>query len=151
MLCQKHDGKSRMLVTLVGFTFFFGVLISRFGLPPMVGFLLAGLAYNLASLEHPPGLQVIADLGVTLLLFSIGLKLNLKDLATREIWGTSLTHIAISTTFFAGVIWLAQELISIPLFTLTPLAIVALPYALSFSSTVYAVKVLQDKGDLSAL
>ena len=139
-----------MLVTLVGFAFFFGILISRFGLPPMVGFLLAGFAYNLAGLEHPPGLQVIADLGVTLLLFSIGLKLNLKDLATTEIWGTSLAHIAISTTFFAGVIWLAQELIPIPLFTLTPLAIVALAFALSFSSTVYAVKVLEDKGDMSA-
>jgi predicted Kef-type K+ transport protein len=140
-----------MLVTLVGFAFFFGVLISRFGLPPMVGFLLAGFAYNVAGLEHPAGLQLIADLGVTLLLFTIGLKLNLKDLATAEIWGTSLAHIVISTAFFAGTIWLAQELIPIPLFDLTPMAMVALAFALSFSSTVYAVKVLQDKGDMSAL
>jgi predicted Kef-type K+ transport protein len=140
-----------MLVTLVGFAFFFGVLISRFGLPPMVGFLLAGFAYNLAGFEQPPGLQVIADLGVTLLLFTIGLKLNLKDLATSEIWGTSLAHIVMSTAFFAGAIWLAQALIPIPLFDLSPVAIVALAFALSFSSTVYAVKVLQDKGDMSAL
>ncbi|MCD8516124.1 MAG: cation:proton antiporter [Burkholderiaceae bacterium] len=139
-----------MLVTLVGFAFFFGILISRFGLPPMVGFLLAGFAYNLAGLEHPGGLQLVADLGVTLLLFTIGLKLNLKDLATAEVWGTSLAHVAASTVFFAGVIWLGQELIPIPLFDLSPLAIIALAFALSFSSTVYAVKVLQDKGDMSA-
>ena len=58
-----------MLVTLVGFAFLFGILISRMGLPPMVGFLVAGFAYNFAGLEAPTGLQLVADLGVTLLLF----------------------------------------------------------------------------------
>ncbi len=139
-----------MLVTLVGFAFFFGILISRVGLPPMIGFLMAGFAYNLAGLEQPAGLQVIADLGVTLLLFTIGLKLNIKDLATAEIWGTSLAHIVLSTVFFASVIWLASELFPIPLFDLSSMAIWGLAFALSFSSTVYAVKVLQDKGDLAA-
>lgn len=139
-----------MLVTLVGFAFFFGVLISRVGLPPMIGFLAAGFAYNLAGFEQPAGLQLIADLGVTLLLFTIGLKLNLKDLATAEIWGTSLTHIVLSTTFFAFVIWLAKELFPIALFDISALAIWGLAFALSFSSTVYAVKVLQDKGDMAA-
>lgn len=64
-----------MTVTLVSFAFFFGMLISRIGLPPMVGFLVAGFAYNFAGFETPDSLQTIADLGVTLLLFSIGLKL----------------------------------------------------------------------------
>ena len=45
----------------------------------MVGFLVAGFAYNFAGLDVPKGLQTIADLGVTLLLFSIGLKLKLKE------------------------------------------------------------------------
>ena len=140
-----------MLVTLVGFAFFFGILISRFGLPPMIGFLVAGFAYNLAGLEEPAGLQVIADLGVTLLLFTIGLKLNLKDLATAEIWGTSLTHIVVSTVFFAAVLWIGRELLPLDMFDLSPMAIWGLAFALSFSSTVYAVKVLQDKGDVAAL
>jgi predicted Kef-type K+ transport protein len=140
-----------MLVTLVGFAFFFGVLISRIGLPPMIGFLVAGFAYNLFGLEHPDGLQLIADLGVTLLLFTIGLKLNIKDLATAEIWGTSAAHLLISTIFFAAVIWSAQQLIPISLFDLPAPAIWGLAFALSFSSTVYAIKVLQDKGDMAAL
>ena len=46
-----------MIVTLVSFAFFFGILISRVGLPPMVGFLAAGFAYNFAGLETPEGLQ----------------------------------------------------------------------------------------------
>jgi predicted Kef-type K+ transport protein len=139
-----------MLVTLVGFAFFFGVLLNRFGLPPMVGFLVAGFAYNLAGFEAPPGLQVVADLGVTLLLFTIGLKLDLRGLAKAEIWGTSLAHILLSTLFFTGVIWLASVLFPIPLFELSVTAMVILGFALSFSSTVFAVKVLEDKGDMTA-
>ena len=140
-----------MTITLVSFAFFFGLLIRRIGLPPMVGFLMAGFAYNYAGLEAPIGLQTIADLGVTLLLFSIGLKLKLKDLATAEVWGTSVLHIVASTILFTGVILLGQLLFKIPLFDLSPVAVVILAFGLSFSSTVYAVKVLEDKGDMAAL
>ena len=139
-----------MLVTLVGFAFFFGLLLSRLGLPPMVGFLVAGFAYNMAGFEVPTGLQLVADLGVTLLLFTIGLKLDLKGLAKSEIWGTSLAHVIVSTVFFTSVIALAQWLIPLPLFELSWMAMVVLGFALSFSSTVFAVKVLEDKGDMSA-
>jgi predicted Kef-type K+ transport protein len=139
-----------MLVTLVGFAFFFGLLISRLGLPPMVGFLVAGFAYNFAGLEVPSGLQQVADLGVTLLLFSIGLKLDLKGLAKSEIWGTSLAHVLVSTLFFTGVIWLGQQIFALPLFDVSFMAMLVLGFALSFSSTVFAVKVLEDKGDMSA-
>lgn len=139
-----------MLVTLVGFAFFFGILLSRFGLPPMVGFLVAGFAYNAAGFAAPDGLQFVADLGVTLLLFSIGLKLDLRGLAKAEIWGTSLAHILLSSLFFTLVIWLGQQLFPIQLFDLSLPAMMILGFALSFSSTVFAVKVLEDKGDISA-
>ena len=140
-----------MIVTLVSFAFFFGILISRIGLPPMVGFLAAGFAYNFAGLDTPEGLQTIADLGVTLLLFSIGLKLKLKDLATTEVWGTSVAHVVASTIFFALVIFIGQLIFDIPLFQLSFASMLTLAFGLSFSSTVYAVKVLEDKGDISAL
>lgn len=138
-----------MLITLVGFAYFFGMLLSRFGLPPMVGFLVAGFAYNIAGFEAPAGLQLAADLGVTLLLFSIGLKLDLKSLVKTEIWGTSLAHILLSTVFFTTVIWVTQQLIPLPLFDLSLMPVVLLGFALSFSSTVFAVKVLEDKGDMA--
>ena len=139
-----------MIITLVAFAFFFGILISRIGLPPMVGFLTAGFAYNFAGLEAPAELQSIADLGVTLLLFSIGLKLKLKDLATAEVWGTSVAHILASTLLFFIVIFVGTFLFDVPLFDLSIPAIIVLAFGLSFSSTVYAVKVLEDKGDMSA-
>ncbi|MEK9611958.1 MAG: cation:proton antiporter family protein [Alphaproteobacteria bacterium] len=140
-----------MIVTLVSFAFFFGLLINRIGLPPMVGFLAAGFAYNFAGLEAPEGLQTVADLGVTLLLFSIGLKLKLKDLAAAEVWGTSVAHIVASTLFFSCVIFIGQLCFNTELFQLSLPSILALGFGLSFSSTVYAVKVLEDKGDMGAL
>ena len=105
-----------MIITLVTFAFFFGLLISRVGLPPMVGFLTAGFAYNLAGFEIPEGLQTIADLGVTLLLFSIGLKLKIRDLATAEVWGTSVAHIVVSTLLFFIVIFVGTLLFEVPFF-----------------------------------
>ena len=82
-----------MAVTLISFAFFFGIALSRVGLPPMVGFLVAGFAYNFMGFQAPDSLQAVADLGVTLLLFSIGLKLKIEDLATAEVWGTSVIHL----------------------------------------------------------
>ena len=33
-------------------------------------------------------------------MFSIGLKLKIRDLATAEVWGTSVAHILVSTLLF---------------------------------------------------
>ena len=62
-----------MAVTLICFAFFTGIALSRVGLTPMVGFLAAGFAYNFMGFQAPDSLQAVAYLGVTLLLFSIGL------------------------------------------------------------------------------
>lgn len=138
-----------MVVTLVGFAFLFGIALSRIGLPPMVGFLLAGFAYNMAGLEHPDNLSMIADLGVTLLLFTIGLKLDVKALVQSEVWGSALGHIVLSTLLYSGALWVAQALFPSPLLDLSLLATFIVGFALSFSSTVFAVKTFEDKGDMT--
>ena len=140
-----------MAITLISFAFFFGIALSRVGLPPMVGFLLAGFTYNFLGFQAPESLQVVADLGVTLLLFSIGLKLKIEDLATAEVWGTSVLHLACSTVFFTAIIFVGQLLFDSPILNLSPVAVIVIAFGLSFSSTVYAVKVLEEKGDMSAL
>jgi predicted Kef-type K+ transport protein len=137
-----------MVVTLVGFAFIFGLALSRIGLPPMVGFLLAGFAYNMAGLAHPAELTLIADLGVTLLLFTIGLKLDLKALSNSEVWGASLVHVLVSTVLYSGALFLGQHVFALPLLQLSPLAVLVVAFVLSFSSTVFAVKTLEEKGDM---
>ena len=139
-----------MTVTLISFAFIFGLIISKVGLPPMVGFLVAGFAYHAAGLQAPTSLDTIANLGVTLLLFTIGLKLKIKDLAAKEIWGSSLLHIVGSTLFFWLILTISKLITGADLLKISALATWVLAFGLSFSSTVFAVKVLEDKGDMNA-
>lgn len=139
-----------MLVILVSFAFAFGLVLSRVGLPPMVGFLVAGFAYNMAGLTPPPGLELVADLGITLLLFSIGLKLDVRGLLKAEIWASTTVQMIVTTVFMCGVLLLLQFGLRSPLMEMSVVTLVILGFALSFSSTVFAVKVLEDKGDLTA-
>ncbi|GFM38582.1 cation:proton antiporter family protein [Desulfovibrio psychrotolerans] len=139
-----------MLVILVSFAFAFGLVLSRVGLPPMVGFLVAGFAYNMAGLTPPPGLDFVADLGITLLLFSIGLKLDVRGLLKAEIWASTTVQMIVTTVFMCGVLLLLQFGLGAPFMEMSLATVVILGFALSFSSTVFAVKVLEDKGDLTA-
>ena len=77
----------------LGVTLILGLLAVVLRLPPLVGFLAAGFALNWLDVPDLPAINTVADLGVTLLLFGIGLKLDLRTLARREVW---LTATAIS-------------------------------------------------------
>ena len=60
--------------------FVLGFPARQVGLPPLIGFLAAGFGLSAFGFESGPLLEQIADLGVTLLLFSIGLKLKVETL-----------------------------------------------------------------------
>ena len=139
-----------MLVILVSFAFGFGLALTRIGLPPMVGFLVAGFVFNMVGLEKPQGLDLVADLGITLLLFSIGLKLNVRGLLKAEIWASTTAQMLITTALMSGVLLLGQKMFPVPLMEMSWTTILVLGFALAFSSTVFAVKVLEGKGDMSA-
>lgn len=140
-----------MLVLLVSFAFGFGYALTRIGLPPMVGFLLAGFVYNIVGFTPPAGLDMVSDLGITLLLFSIGLKLDVKALLRAEIWASATAQMLLTTAVLSGLLFLGQSFLATPLLDLSWPALAILGFALSFSSTVYAVKVLEDKGDMTVL
>lgn len=139
-----------MLVLLIIFAYTFGMVLSLVGLPPMVGFLLSGFAYNFFGYPVPAGLEQIADLGITLLLFSIGLKLDLKSLAKPEIWFGSVIHIVLSTLFYFGILFALKKYSTNSLFATSDITLVILAFAFSFSSTVFAVKVLEERGNMYA-
>ena len=63
--------------------FGFGLIAKFCKLPPLIGFLLAGFVLNLLGYTNNDTLQAIADLGITIMLFTIGLKLNVQDLFKR--------------------------------------------------------------------
>jgi len=72
-------------ILAAGFTaaWLLGLLAQRFGLSPIVGYLLAGVLIG----EHTPGFRAdpklaheLAEIGVILLMFGVGLHFHLKDL-----------------------------------------------------------------------
>ena len=131
--------------------FAFGFLVRLIGLPPLVGYLLAGFVLNYMGAESGDFIETVADLGVILLLFTIGLKLKIKNLIRREVYGGTIIHMLIITVLFVGFLMLAglSNFSFFNNFSLSQAALVA--FALSFSSTVFAVKVLDDRGESTSL
>ena len=72
-----------------------GIAAARIGLPPMVGYLLCGFVLNLSGEYDHDRLTTIGNLGVTLLLFTIGLKLDLRSLLRPVIWAGTTVHTAV--------------------------------------------------------
>ncbi|OBT06760.1 potassium transporter Kef [Shewanella sp. UCD-FRSSP16_17] len=130
-----------------------GMLVSRVGLPPLIGYLAAGFLLFIFGVqdESVPLLQELADLGVMLLLFAIGLKLDVKSLLKSEIWASSSLHLVGSILFFLPILKLLGLVGLDRLVDLEMNQLLLLSFALSFSSTVFAVKVLDENGDGQAL
>src|SRR6056297_2119664 len=130
--------------------FLFGVAASKIGLPPLVGYLLAGFFLNSIGVEGGDTLAKIANAGVTLLLFTIGLKLKLKSLAKPEVWAGTSIHMAVTVSVFSVLIVMLGSL-GVPLFdALNMQTALLVAFALSFSSTVFAVKVLEGKNEMAS-
>jgi predicted Kef-type K+ transport protein len=128
----------------IAIAFVCGLTVKSVGLPPLIGFLIAGFLLNAAGVEGGEFLQVTADLGVTLLLFTIGLRLRLNTLARPEVWGVTVVHMAIVITLLTGFL-LALAALGLPIFDrIDWLTALLIGFAFSFSSTVFAIKILDE-------
>ncbi|BDQ37582.1 potassium transporter Kef [Pseudodesulfovibrio nedwellii] len=136
---------------IIFFAFGFGYLASRVGLPPLVGYLVAGFALSTQGYTSGPIIQEIADIGVTILLFTIGLKLKIRNLLKPEVWAGASLHMLITVAIFsAGLMGLAAT--GMTFFAgLNLKTALLIAFALSFSSTVFAVKILEESGRSSSL
>ena len=139
-----------MDVLLVATAFVFGLAAQRLRLPPLVGFLLAGFILQAFRQKGGDSLRIIGDLGVTLLLFSIGLKLRVRSLARPEIWAGTSIHAALVIGVFTPVLLGVSALVakSAGLDWSTALL---LAFGMSFSSTVFAVKSLSENGEMGSM
>jgi predicted Kef-type K+ transport protein len=123
-----------------------GIAAARVGLPPMVGYLLCGFVLNFSGVYSHDRLTSIGDLGVTLLLFTIGLKLDLRSLLRPVIWAGTTLHTIVIAVIGTLLYWMS--LAGIQAFAGIDIGTAMLiGFALSFSSTVFAVKTLEDKGE----
>lgn len=135
---------------LLAVAFAFGLLAQQLRLPPLVGFLVSGFVLQAFGQKPGEALPVIADLGVTLMLFSIGVKLRLRNLARPEIWAGTTLHTTTVLLVFTPILFGVGALVGEAAGMGWQKALL-LAFAFSFSSTVFAVKSLNESGDMGAM
>lgn len=139
------------LAVSLAVAFVFGMVARLAGMPPMLGFLIAGFALSELGVEATEAGQRIADFGVLLLLFTIGLKLKPQMLAQKTVLVATSVHMVVAI----AVLWcllLALGMAGLSAFAglgATDAAVIG--FALSFSSTVFTVKIFEEKGELGSV
>lgn len=138
-----------VLAIYVAVVFGCGLIAKTIKLPPLIGFLAAGFILNAQGIDELTGLDAVGEVGVMLLLFAIGLQLDLRSLIKKEIWLNATVHMVVMTGIGVGFLAAMAALGAFGPESFRVL--VAIAFVLSFSSTIVAVKVLQERGDEQAL
>lgn len=125
-----------------------GLTSRAIGLPALIGYLAAGFVLHEMGVTAGTWLDQLADLGITLLLFSIGLKLDVKALLRPTVWGTTLIHMLVSQAFLIALLIALTRVFPALALSMEGAAIVA--FALTFSSTVFVIQTLQERGELQS-
>lgn len=129
------------IVAIIG-----GLGASALRLPPLVGFLAAGFGLSAANVPTFPAIAELAEVGVTVLLFTIGLHLDLKMITRVRVVFTAVGQAALNTIVFA-VVLAALSLLPLSAFIGTGWSgFLLLGFASSFSSTVFVIAVLDESG-----
>jgi len=134
---------------VIAFAFTAGLVFSRFGYPPLLGYLLAGFVSSALGIGSGDALAPLADAGILLLLFTIGLKLNPHSLKPKYVWGSAILHMVIAIPLTTAVIYIVG-IVYPPLSFDHPAAPWTLAFALSFSSTVLAIKLFEERGETTS-
>jgi glutathione-regulated potassium-efflux system protein KefB len=144
---EDHSGLSLLRdgVPLLGFALVFVLMFRRLGLGATLGFLVAGAIVGpqvLGLVGDAESKMGIAELGIALLLFLVGLELSPSRLwrMRRDIFGLGLLQVTICGLVLAGVVWVATR------YTLGAALALGLPLALS--STAQVLPLLQSAGRL---
>lgn len=125
-----------------------GFVAKQANLPPLIGYLIAGFGLHASGVEPHENLTTLANLGITLMLFTIGLKINFNTLLKPTVWaGTSLHMLSwtlVGTLLLKFLAWIGISHID----GLDWPALLLIAFALSFSSTVCVVKLLEEKSEI---
>lgn len=125
----------------IGSAYLMGLIASRLMFPPLVGYLIAGYALHASGFSTFAAIPQIADIGIELLLFTVGLKIKPRSLIRGEVLSVGGWHLIIVTSVSALMFFWLDKHITGGL---------VLGVSLAFSSTVLAIKVLEDNGELSS-
>lgn len=121
-----------------------GLGMERLKQPALLGYMVAGVllgpsAFGLVTDQSQIG--VLAELGVLMLLFVIGMELSLRIF--KRIWRLAAAAAALQITASLAVFWLLAFVFGWP----TPMAVL-MGFVVALSSTAVAIKILQDAGEI---
>ena len=136
------------VLVLLAAAFIAGVVFERLGQSAVLGYLLAGLilgpnAMGIAS-GHEGAVASLAELGVALLLFAIGLEFSLKRL-----WRLGRVGLLGGTIQVSVTVTVAAVVAS--LFGLRAQAAIGIGAIIAFSSTACVLRVLADRGQIDSV
>lgn len=135
------------ILTIFGLSVAVLYICHRLRVPPIVGFLITGILagpYGLGLVKARSVIEILAEVGVVLLLFTIGLEFSLANL-----WrlGKPLLIASCSQIFLT---FLAVLIIS-KIFGQSIEKAIFAGFLISLSSTAIVVKILQDRGEVESL
>lgn len=120
-----------------------GMAMARFNQPPIFGYILAGVLLGpsvLGVVEDREQIELLAELGVLLLLFIIGTELSIR--AFMVAWRMALMAVALQVGASLAVIFACSSLLGFS-FQLS----VLLGFVVALSSTAVAIKMLEEIGE----
>lgn len=119
---------------------------ARLRVPPIIAYIAAGLVLGPATglLEATDSLELLAEMGIVLLLFLVGMELSLDKI--RDVGRVAVVAGLGQIGFTAGGGFLLAILLD---FDVIPAMVMA--FALTISSTVVVVKILTQKGEIESL
>jgi len=134
------------IVIILGLAVVVILLFQRFRFPTILGFLATGVIagpHGLSLINATHDIEILAEIGVILLLFIIGMEFSLRSLAmikrTVLLGGTTQVLATI------GLVWLAMLL-----FGFSNEQGIFMGFLIALSSTAIVLKLLQDKGDITS-
>lgn len=121
-------------------------LLSKIRIPSIVGFLLAGTVigpYGMGLVHNPKDVEVIAEIGVILLMFTIGVEFSISRLSSlrREVFLFGSLQIFLTVVICA--------IIAHFFLKVNPKTSTFYGFVLSLSSTSIVMKLLGEKGELN--
>ena len=125
----------------------FGVLATRFGQPPIVGYLAAGVVigpFTPGFVGDQEQIGQLAELGVVLLLFALGVEFSLHEL--RRVW-----RIAVPGAIAQIVITAVAGAAVVILLGMSPVEGAVIGSAIAISSTLVVLKILVERGEMDSL
>jgi len=121
-----------------------GLLLRRLKQPPLIAYMLVGVALGpsgLKLIETSSNITILAEIGVTLLLFIVGLELSLK--AFKRVYKKTLLIVLIQIIASVCLTFIIGQF-----FDWSLARILVFGFAISISSTAVAIGVLEDIGEL---